>query len=332
MGFAHRLKPPVVHRDLKPANVLVKPRPGGKWGLRITDFGIGGLAIQQAVAQSRRASKHGEFLTAAVRGSYTPLYGSPQQMRGEDPDPRDDVYALGVIWHQLLTGDLTTGRPGGEAWKKRLTERGMTPALLALLASCFEDRREDRPDNGVDLAEKLSRALAQPAPTSDPSPIPIAIPLPDVLPAEGPPNIPPRLGGTSASAEGKIGQTRRRRTEDQAAKRPERVAVAKTRCPAAGGVLALAVLLLGDWFAQKWFAGNSPVEWHPGNIPETTNSPSRSPSTYRTTTNSIGMKLKLIPAGTFTMGSPEGERYHGCTRGRSTRSRSRNRFRWASIR
>ena len=57
--------------------------------------------------------------------------------------------ALGVIWHQLLTGDLTTGRPGGEAWKKRLTDRGMTPALLALLASCFEGRREDRPANGA---------------------------------------------------------------------------------------------------------------------------------------------------------------------------------------
>ena len=154
------MNPPIVHRDLKPANILVKPRPGGKWRLRITDFGIGGLAIQQAVAQSRRgSSNHGEFLTAAVRGSYTPLYASPQQMRGEDPDLRDDVYALGVIWYQLLTGDLTTGRPGGEAWKRRLTERGMTPVLLSLLASCFEDRREDRPGNGVDLIEKLSRCL-----------------------------------------------------------------------------------------------------------------------------------------------------------------------------
>ncbi len=187
VGFAHRMSPPVVHRDLKPANILATPGPGGKWRLRITDFGIGGLAIQQAVAQLRRSSNRGEFLTAAVRGSYTPLYGSPQQMRGEDPDPRDDVYALGVIWHQLLTGDLTAGRPGGEAWKKRLAERGMTPALLALLASSFEDRREDRPDNAGDLCEKLGRALHDSTPASSSSQYPEAIPLPIAQPAELPP-------------------------------------------------------------------------------------------------------------------------------------------------
>ncbi len=166
VGFAHRLNPPIVHRDLKPANVLVKPRSDGKLSLRITDFGIGGLAIQQAVAQPRPASKTGAFLTAAVHGAYTPLYASPQQMCGDGPDPRDDVYALGVIWFQLLTGDLTTGRPGGEAWKKRLTDSGMTPDLVALLASCFEDRREDRPTNGAELAEKLDQALRAPVPAS----------------------------------------------------------------------------------------------------------------------------------------------------------------------
>jgi len=189
VGFAHRMNPPVVHRDLKPANILATPGPGGKWRLRITDFGIGGLAIQQAVAQSRRSSNHGEFLTAAVRGSYTPLYGSPQQMRGEDPDPRDDVYALGVIWHQLLTGDLTTGRPGGDAWKKRLADRGMTPAWLGLLASCFEDRREDRPASAVELGAKLGRLSQAPAP--GPSAYPEAIPLLDALPVETPKAVPP---------------------------------------------------------------------------------------------------------------------------------------------
>ena len=182
VGYAHRTSPPIVHRDLKPANVLVQARPGGEPALRITDFGIGGLAIQQAVAHSRMASRGGEFLTAAVRGSYTPLYASPQQMRGNDPDPRDDVYALGVIWHQLLTGDLTAGRPGGEAWKKRLTDRGMTPPLLALLASCFEDRREDRPDNGAELAAKLGRLLEEPPPSS--TPYPEAMPRPEAHWAE----------------------------------------------------------------------------------------------------------------------------------------------------
>ncbi len=161
VGFAHRLSPPIVHRDLKPANILVKSRPGGKLALRITDFGIGGLAVQEAMAQSRHGTKSSEFLASAVRGAYTPLYASPQQMRGVQPDPRDDVYALGVIWYQLLTGDLTKGRPGGEAWRKRLADRGMTPAFLALLVSSYEDERDDRPANAAELAEKIDRILRQ---------------------------------------------------------------------------------------------------------------------------------------------------------------------------
>jgi serine/threonine protein kinase len=165
VGFAHRLGPPIVHRDLKPANILMKSRTDGKLALRITDFGIGGLAIQQEVAQSRRGMKSGEFLTAAVRGAYTPLYASPQQMRGDETlDPRDGAYALGVIWYQMLTGDLTKGRPGGDAWRKRLANRGMTPALLALLASSYEEERADRPASAVVLAQKLDQLLQEPVP------------------------------------------------------------------------------------------------------------------------------------------------------------------------
>ncbi|MHB1425325.1 MAG: SUMF1/EgtB/PvdO family nonheme iron enzyme [Gemmataceae bacterium] len=161
VGFAHRLCPPIVHRDLKPTNILLSWRSDGEPAPRITDFGIGGLAVQEAMAQSLRGRKCGEFLTAAVRGAYTPLYASPQQMRGDKPDPRDDVYALGVIWYQLLIGDSSKGRPGGEAWRKRLADRGMTPPLLALLASSYEDEREDRPANALIVAEKLETLLGE---------------------------------------------------------------------------------------------------------------------------------------------------------------------------
>src|SRR5262249_22347573 len=125
VAFAHTQATPIVHRDLKPANVLRQLSPDGGWQLKVADFGIGGVATRQAITQQTRGTTRGMFLATALRGSCTPLYASPQQMRGEAPDPRDDVYSLGVIWYQMLTGDLTAGRPGGTRWQKRLAQMGV---------------------------------------------------------------------------------------------------------------------------------------------------------------------------------------------------------------
>ena len=112
IGQAHRLSPPVVHRDLKPSNVLAHRMPDGTLSYRIADFGIGGLAARQAARQTARDSQSER--TISMDGSYTPLYASPQQMAGETADPRDDVYSLGVVWYQALTGDMNKGAPTGD--------------------------------------------------------------------------------------------------------------------------------------------------------------------------------------------------------------------------
>ncbi len=127
VGFAHRLNPPIVHRDLKPANILVAGHQ-----FKITDLGIGGLAAARTIGQSQNRTSQGQFLVSAVRGSFTMLYASKQQMAGALPDPRDDVVALGVIWYQIFTGDLTTGRPSGTRWSNRLAERGFSPEMIEL--------------------------------------------------------------------------------------------------------------------------------------------------------------------------------------------------------
>ncbi len=160
VGYAHRLAPPIVHRDLKPANILLEKAPDNKFHLRIADFGIGGLAAGREIDQTKQGLRPGELITAVVRGAYTLLYASPQQIRGMPPDPRDDVHALGVIWYQLLIGDLGAGRPGGRAWRNRLLEKGMRPALLDLLEACFEDNPGDRPRDAAILAEELLNRLA----------------------------------------------------------------------------------------------------------------------------------------------------------------------------
>jgi tetratricopeptide (TPR) repeat protein len=183
IGTAHRLDPPIVHRDLKPSNILVAQAANGLPQIKITDFGIGGLAARQAVQLSQRGASQGQFLVSVVRGSFTPLYASPQQTRGADPDPRDDVFALGVIWFQLMTGRLDEGRPGGRRWPDRLKGRGMSPELIDLLASCFEDEREDRPANAQALADAIAALLTPPIPVP---PTPPEVPEDRVPPDDEP--------------------------------------------------------------------------------------------------------------------------------------------------
>jgi formylglycine-generating enzyme required for sulfatase activity/serine/threonine protein kinase len=165
VAFAHRFDPPIVHRDLKPANILVQ-RGNGGFRMKIADFGIGGLAVPALLdGVSCTATGHGGLrVTSLVRGAYTPLYASPEQMRGEPADVRDDVHALGVIWYQLLTGDLTIGAPSGRLWAHRLRERGLSEAAVDLLAACVEPRAADRPTDANALAEELVNLAHTPSP------------------------------------------------------------------------------------------------------------------------------------------------------------------------
>jgi hypothetical protein len=180
MAFAHRAQPAIVHRDLKPSNVLVERR-GPKAALRISDFGIGGVSSRRILSQTS-SGRGGDVAEAMLKGTHTPLYASPQQVRGEPADPRDDVHALGVIWYQLLTGDLTTGAPTGRRWAAPLRQRGLSAGAVNLLASCFESRAEDRPASAVALHKELL-ALAPAAVGPAGAAVPADEEMPWVLPA-----------------------------------------------------------------------------------------------------------------------------------------------------
>jgi len=155
VGFAHRLNPPIVHRDLKPANILVQKAENGEPKLKVADFGIGGIAASQVIAESRSDLTRGVMAATVARGSYTPLYASPQQMAGMPADPHDDVYALGVIWYQLLTGDLNSGAPSGMQWSRLLLQQGVPEAQVQLLAACVEPQPDYRPKDAAELAQQL---------------------------------------------------------------------------------------------------------------------------------------------------------------------------------
>ena len=160
VAFAHRLDPPIVHRDLKPANILVQRSTDGKIAFKITDFGIGGIAASKAIQASRQVTSPSQFLTRALIGSGSYLYASPEQLQGRDPDPRDDVHALGVIWYQMLTGDLIEA-PRGWLEPDEFIDQGMSAEMVKLLGYCI-GKQERRPADAAVLAEKLAALLRPP--------------------------------------------------------------------------------------------------------------------------------------------------------------------------
>jgi formylglycine-generating enzyme required for sulfatase activity len=167
VAFAHRLAPPIVHRDLKPANVLLN-----ECTPKIADFGIGAIVSGHGMG-TLPTQAHVSRVPTAVRGSCTPLYASPQQIRGDDPHPRDDVYALGVIWYQMLTGRLTE-QPGVD-WREELADRKTDASVLDLLARCLAVREGRRLNHAGALVEELER-LGQPRAAARTIPVPLPQP------------------------------------------------------------------------------------------------------------------------------------------------------------
>jgi TolB-like protein/Tfp pilus assembly protein PilF len=140
----------VVHRDIKPDNIL----RGEDGGAMLSDFGIARLV-------------HGESaLTREGTSVGTPHYMSPEQLRGERVDGRSDLYSLGVVLWQLLTGELPY--TGADAWSigtQHLTaDIPRLPAPLAhlqpLLESLLAKTPEARAQSGTEVAARIDALLA----------------------------------------------------------------------------------------------------------------------------------------------------------------------------
>jgi serine/threonine-protein kinase len=104
MEVAHREG--VLHRDLKPENILL---PGGPIVAKVLDFGVAKV-VRDESGERETLAADGSLITAAGMIVGTPAYMAPEQLRGLTPDARCDIFSLGVIAFEMLTGELPFGR------------------------------------------------------------------------------------------------------------------------------------------------------------------------------------------------------------------------------
>jgi hypothetical protein len=158
--------------------------------LKLADFGLGGVTAVRAAQVSRIGATTVDQLTVAdqaslFRGAGTPLYMAPEQRRGQAPDPRHDLYSMGVMWYQLLVGDVSRELHPG--WAKELTLRFGAPRRhIELIERCV-GWFDERPRNAGELLA-LMREKA-PAESAAPAPLHVRVEEPAPLPAQAPPTV-----------------------------------------------------------------------------------------------------------------------------------------------
>ncbi|HYJ09620.1 MAG TPA: serine/threonine-protein kinase [Polyangiaceae bacterium] len=148
----------IVHRDLKPANLFLSEEADGGFVLKVLDFGIS--KAPAAWSAVRR-------LTNPLEIVGSPNYMAPEQVRGENVDNRADIWALGVVLHELCSGAAPFDAPTlVEIFAQIVDERHMLPplpssdvsaALDSIIARCLQRNPDQRYQNVVELAEALAR-------------------------------------------------------------------------------------------------------------------------------------------------------------------------------
>jgi len=215
-GLRHAHARGVIHRDLKPGNVMLMEMTGAADFVKIMDFGTAQILTREGAPQK------------AGTDVGTPWYMSPEQAAGQPTDQRTDLYAVGVMLFEMLTGErpyvaedpmrvlqmhLFSPIPSARALKPEL---GLSPELEAAIVQAMQKQPADR----FDSAEAFDKALQEvpefrrvrgsavprtgelPAIAATTGPLPAASrattpsPLPAGAPPPAPPTPPPRTSET----------------------------------------------------------------------------------------------------------------------------------------
>jgi CHASE2 domain-containing sensor protein/tRNA A-37 threonylcarbamoyl transferase component Bud32 len=153
LGYAHEQQ--IVHRDIKPANIMYDPDVSS---IKITDFGIA------------RVSNASRTKTGMVVG--TPSYMSPEQVKGKKVDGRSDIFSLGVMMYQMISGELPfqadnptnimyqiATEPHPDITETRPKIRKTAPWVAVVINRALEKDPEKRYQKGSDMAADIRKVL-----------------------------------------------------------------------------------------------------------------------------------------------------------------------------
>ena len=170
----------IVHRDVKPGNLLLEPTGRGVPHLRLTDFGIA-------------VPVHEARLTNIAMVIGTPGYMAPEQALGADPAPSADVYALGMVTAEMLTGTKVPREPGSLDVDALRTGEPVHDSVVDVIAAASMHDPAARPTASALRAHpSLLRLLALPADPADPITITdVFPPMPGTVPPPPSPGIGP---------------------------------------------------------------------------------------------------------------------------------------------
>jgi len=157
-GLAEAHAAGVIHRDLKPDNVMVEKLPLGGETIKLLDFGV---------ARFQDAAK-GDMKTQDGRVLGTPTYMAPEQGLGK-VSPQSDIYGLGVMLFEMLTGQLPfVGDTALELMTRKLNrpppihvlrEAGLPPSLVGVVERALATEERDRYLNALEMGEAIHGAL-----------------------------------------------------------------------------------------------------------------------------------------------------------------------------
>jgi serine/threonine protein kinase len=157
----------IVHRDLKPENIVLEPLRSGSDFVKVVDFGLA------KILQADTPESGGRVLTRPGIVCGTPEYMSPEHARGDPLDGRSDLYALGVVLFELLTGQVPFSSDSPtKTLLMHLTEqppdprtvapdRSISQAMADVVATTLAKSREERFQDAQALSDALERALAE---------------------------------------------------------------------------------------------------------------------------------------------------------------------------